>query len=943
MGRIHIDKMMGGRVRDKDEAVTGDGTTPPGGFDTWEEYLAWLIDNYYPLPDGFNTWQEFIDWLTSNNFNVPDEFNTWEEYIQHLIEQNFPLPDEFTTWEEFIQYLIDQTSNPPDGYTTWEEFFQSMFEQYFPLPNEFNTWQEFIDWLTQNTTTNPPDGYTTWEEYFQSLFEQYFPLPNEFNTWQEFIDWLEQNIAVPDTYTTWEEYFETIINELTQLPDQFTTWEEFITWVENNTVTVPDGFDTWEEFIQNLFEQYFPLPDGFTTWEEFIQWLIDNTVTVPDGYTTWEEYFQSLFEQYFPLPNEFTTWEEFIQWLIDNSLNPPDGYTTWEEYFTELIEQTILPDEFTTWEEFITWLTENTVIDPPDEFTTWEEYHEWITNNINQLPDEFNTWEDYIEYIVENYLNDHSTRLISGTVTWIENLDFQVSYLEYQILGQRISSPGGLITIAANTDENPRFAVIYADIYGNIGYILGDSAPAPAVPIVNDTTQIHLTTIYIPALGTEPGTDPGGETPEIVTEIIYDENTEWQTAKIEDTGVTVDFDALTDPQTGVKHIKTDFAAIAGSTWVQAADPISAGVGLALNKFNLPGGEPFEIAFKQPSATFSDDPGILRGVINYSLPQYNKWSVDAWDIDRSYDPVTGRVYYKKYTFNISEVVTKTFEVPQFGLTFEVIEKIILDNQYDELPNKLAFNVTGDVVKHYRIYYDKITVEGEPETGAAFVPQNTALSFTRSEPISAKDGVIMFWMKISAPLLSNSAFLLELYNGTTKTGSLVINSSNMYGFNPNLTSSYQKITIPVADFHLTIPEIDKLIIRPANSFQNNSSVQFDYIVLQTGLIEDIETDRYVESAEFDNENKKLVLHRTAGLPALEIPIPIPDPGTDNYVDAAGVDETAKITLQRTGELPNLEVQLKTMALKTFWTGSQAAYDAIVTKDPNTIYHIEEDPQP
>lgn len=63
-------------------------------------------------------------------------------------------------------------------------------------------------------------------------------------------------------------------------------------------------------------------------------------------------------------------------------------------------------------------------------------------------------------------------------------------------------------------------------------------------------------------------------------------------------------------------------------------------------------------------------------------------------------------------------------------------------------------------------------------------------------------------------------------------------------------------------------------------------------------------------------------------------------DVYVDSASIDANALVSLGRTNEMEPVTLQLGTMALYKFWTGTQAAYDAIDPKDAFTIYHVEEE---
>ncbi len=270
---IKYDKILG-RLREKDSGSASGGSVPDG-FNTWEEYVNWLVNNNFPLPDQFATWQEFIDWLTTNNFVLPDGFNTFEEYIQFLIDQSFPLPDQFATWQEFIDWLTLNSFLPPVGFATWEEYLTWLINNTIPIPDQFNTWQEFIDWLTTNNFVLP-DGFNTFEEYINFLINQSFPLPDQFATWQEFIDWLTtNNFVVPEGFNTIEEYIDWYISQKFPLPDRFETWQEFIDWISSNTF--PDNFSSWAEFIQYLIDENNGKDTG--------TYLISGTITWKSGLT----------------------------------------------------------------------------------------------------------------------------------------------------------------------------------------------------------------------------------------------------------------------------------------------------------------------------------------------------------------------------------------------------------------------------------------------------------------------------------------------------------------------------------------------------------------------------------------------------------------------------------------------------------------------------------
>lgn len=63
-------------------------------------------------------------------------------------------------------------------------------------------------------------------------------------------------------------------------------------------------------------------------------------------------------------------------------------------------------------------------------------------------------------------------------------------------------------------------------------------------------------------------------------------------------------------------------------------------------------------------------------------------------------------------------------------------------------------------------------------------------------------------------------------------------------------------------------------------------------------------------------------------------------DKYLESATIDANGLVTFTLANEGDPVDLQLGTMALKKFWTGTQAAYDLIDPKDANTIYHVEEE---
>lgn len=494
----------------------------------------------------------------------------------------------------------------------------------------------------------------------------------------------------------------------------------------------------------------------------------------------------------------------------------------------------------------------------------------------------------YIEQIINS--TSEATRLISGSVTWIQNLDFLVSPLVYQILNNRVESPETLVTIPANAENNPRFAVIYGDIFGNVGYVLGVAAPSPAVPLIDDATQINLTTVYIAALGTSPSPDPGGQTDTIVNTVIYDENIEWTAAKTEEAGITIDLADVSEPAHGAKAIKMVIVGGAASTLKSALVSSAAVSAPTLQTYpdTLP------------------DTEIIVLTADLYPDQKTDFTVDG---------IRHLVYYRANTRNSITFTNHLNDIPAGDYTLIISGITRYDQQYIVTS---AANIT---------------------------PAAAKISFTTLVPELVEGGNISLSLKTSSAWLSNTGLLIELYNGAEKVGSLPVIPGSLRGFNPDQTFDYQRIALPVSDFNPTGSLIDKLIIRPVNAWPNGYFL-IDNIVLQTGIIGVKEIDKYVESAALD-ANGILTLKRSAGLPDLPVQFAkvaktgsYNDLGDKPVIPAAQQqsDWNAANGITAIANKPAIPA-VGSIAIKDYWTGTAANYAAIAPKLANTIYFVEE----
>lgn len=515
--------------------------------------------------------------------------------------------------------------------------------------------------------------------------------------------------------------------------------------------------------------------------------------------------------------------------------------------------------------------------------------------------------QNYIDQITN--INGEATRLISGTITWIQNLDFQVSPLVYQILNRRAESAERLLTLPPSLNVNPVFAVIYGDIFGNIGWVFGIPSPAPAIPRVADSTQIALLTVYIPALGTSPAPDPNGETHIIETEVIYDENIEWATANTAQLGIDVNLVATNEPAIGTKHISLIFTGATGT---------------------MERGELISAPAKSEGLAYRVDADIpAEGTIDFLtadlFPDHNT--------DYIKDGIRHLVYYKALSrtaigFNliskdngsssrlrVSNMTTGMMSVPNLSFYAEISSVLTLQAH---LNGVTAGNYSMEVSGFKR--YDQ---QYQESIAANKIADATSISFTRAAAINADKGTISLSLKTTAPWLSTTGLLFEFYDATKNVGIISMLPGNMLGFNPANTNDYQRITLPIS-----VSQLKTLVIRPVNAW-GNGALYIDNVILQTGVQSIKETDKYVKFVGFNTETRILTIRRSCDLEDITVTIPETAQLQPDFTQA---DNQAKDYIKN-------KPTLGTIASKDFWTGTAAAYAAIGAKDANTIYHIEE----
>jgi hypothetical protein len=173
----------------------------------------------------------------------------------------------------------------------------------------------------------------------------------------------------------------------------------------------------------------------------------------------------------------------------------------------------------------------------------------------------------YLDETLESVLainasNTSIDQLISGHVSWIEDLDFFVTQCEYQINGDFYSSQAGFISLTAADATHPRIDAIVVNSAGLIDTVVGTPAASPAKPSHDPDTQVVVTWVQINALATTP--DGVSNTD------IYLEDAEWTSAT---SSARMVVDSTADPYAGSKSIvctdvhKQDYVTLTNSSAV----------------------------------------------------------------------------------------------------------------------------------------------------------------------------------------------------------------------------------------------------------------------------------------------------------------------------------------------------------------------------------------
>jgi len=210
-------------------------------------------------------------------------------------------------------------------------------------------------------------------------------------------------------------------------------------------------------------------------------------------------------------------------------------------------------------------------------------------------------------------------QLISGGgVSWTSGLTFEVGAANYLIAGVNYSTTETSKTLGAADPTNPRFDVIAVDSTSTVVVIAGTPAANPSVPTVDPTTQIALTSIYIPAASLTPAEN---------TAIIYQNNagapTEWNctsTANFNCASTNNPFGSFTHSLEATTAVATNLATLTvGSGTVNLANYATLTFYIR-NKATWPNAKSVQIYFRNGSTNVGTAITLRNG--SYGFDQTN---------------------------------------------------------------------------------------------------------------------------------------------------------------------------------------------------------------------------------------------------------------------------------------------------------------------------------
>lgn len=542
------------------------------------------------------------------------------------------------------------------------------------------------------------------------------------------------------------------------------------------------------------------------------------TVEQINNYTSILNNLQSLFTTINEMDGVSQEFKDYFETLITNLATAINGLTVGDTFIQEL------------YDTFASYFTEISQV--------LQELSEVTANN---------ELRQYIESVVNDYLSTTAsaeTVLIDGKITYKDGLSYLSTDLVYMILGQKRTSIGRKLTCEAADPNFGRIDAFVADLFGNTYIIKGDASENPIMPVI-PYNVLYITHAIIPANAVVPSN--------VTVEVIYDELAagEWTPSSTADDGVTINTSAETAPATGAKHISI-VAGIPDTTPSARQHYIGEAYGGGVIFYLSEDGKSGLIAAPSDvsrSARYQGSTNVQNGTQNnvgigfgsintaamMAIPDSNQAGMAAplchylisggfsdWflpsrgelDLMRFYKNLIGGFAAVNY-WSSTEAVTDSDKYA-YGINFA-------DASGWTKLKKTDYRA----VRAVRAFDDANLVADKPAT--TFVPANTKVQFAAPAIKSIVNGTLTLELASSLPWLSDSALLIESWANGVKTGGVLLQKVNAFGFVSSITD-YQQAAIPMNSLGANITEIDALTIRMLNTWPNGIELKFDNIRIQ-----------------------------------------------------------------------------------------------------------------
>lgn len=650
-----------------------------------------------------------------------------------------------------------------------------------------------------------------------------------------------------------------IFEQLSNFNDEINNLEnvsqEFKDFVSNLLTSYNTAINTLVEGEQITTEQITSITDALTVFQELLNQFVTNPIT-----SNLQQFIEDVTQNY--LDNSIATILNNLAELIYNEGDAITAvmiqryenlYAQLSDFYTEISEMDSVSQDYKdyilsllqAYESAINNLTEGENL-TAQQLTDITTALTDLQTALQQVLDA--TSPASLTQLIQDIFNDFygtpgnaETVLLSGSITWKEGLTYVATRLRYKILGVPYTAEGREITLTAADATYARKDIFVADRTGNVYAIAGDPLAAPIKPVAA-YDQLEITTADIPANATEPAG--------VTIETVYNEldPAEWTPTTQTDTGVTIDT-ADTDPADGTKNISvavaipdTELAAKAHYlgeyyqggiiVWIDRSSNGKKGMIAAIQ--DVHDGIFYEsLSGAEVYTTGATGTAIEDSAANTALLAAH---------DRAKD------YAVKYCIDYVHDGFSDWVFPSLNALLAIYNNRHFLNglasasywSSTEVSFKKASRVdftTGDVASRdknnrYHVrpvrFFDDTTIEtGVPVD--TFTPETTQLKLTAPAQKSIVNAILTAQLKSSKLWLKDSALLIEAWNNGSRTGRVLLQKINTFGYDPN-NLDYQFIAIPLYTLAATVTEITDLTIRLINTWPNNITLKLDNIRLQ-----------------------------------------------------------------------------------------------------------------